>query len=95
VRSERTVEFSIAGDDVDYLLFDWLSELLYRFEREHFLASEIDVTRTANGLTARVRGETLDPARHIVSHEVKAITYHQLHVQQTADGWEVEVIVDI
>jgi SHS2 domain-containing protein len=38
----------------------------------------------------------MDEARHIMDHEVKAITYHGLSVSQTADGsWQAEVIVDI
>ena len=36
-----------------------------------------------------------DQARHALAHEVKAITYHRLKVERTADGWLAEVIVDI
>ena len=39
--------------------------------------------------------EPIDPARHMLSHEVKAITYHELKVEPTDDGWLAEVIVDI
>jgi SHS2 domain-containing protein len=31
----------------------------------------------------------------VLSHEVKAITYHGLAVERTADGWRAEVVVDI
>jgi SHS2 domain-containing protein len=48
-----------------------------------------------NGLDGTAWGEPLDPARHDLSHEVKAITYHGLKVEQTPDGWLAEVIVDI
>jgi SHS2 domain-containing protein len=38
----------------------------------------------------------MDPARHTMDHEVKAITYHGLDVRQIDDGtWQAEVIVDI
>jgi SHS2 domain-containing protein len=37
----------------------------------------------------------MDTSRHQMEHEVKAITYHALRVEQTATGWEAEVIVDI
>ena len=39
--------------------------------------------------------QPLDPARHSLGNEVKAITYHGLRVEPTADGWLAEVIVDI
>jgi SHS2 domain-containing protein len=38
----------------------------------------------------------MDAARHKMDHEVKAITYHGLQVEQQPDGsWSAEVIVDI
>ena len=29
-----------------------------------------------------MRGEPFDPARHMLAHEVKAITYHELKVER-------------
>lgn len=92
-RVERRLE--LTGSEIDYLLFDWLSELLYLFDREHLLLCQFDVAVDEHGLRATVRGEPVDPARHRLEHEVKAITYHGLRVEQTADGWQSEVIVDI
>ncbi len=95
VRSERMAEITLAGDDREYLLFDWLKELLVRFETEHMLFGKFEVKVTANGITAKAWGEPLDRSRHELCHEVKAITYHGLRVEQTSDGWLAEVIVDI
>jgi SHS2 domain-containing protein len=88
-------EYAIAGEEDDYLLFDWLGELLYTFDAEHLLLSEFDVSLTREGLRATCRGEPFEPARHELDHEVKAITYHGLKVEHTDDGWLAEVIVDI
>jgi len=90
---ERTIE--ILGSDREYLFFDWLSELLYLFEIGKLLCSEFDVAVTETGLKAKVRGEPVDSQRHLLSHEVKAVTYHHLRVEQTSRGWEAEVILDI
>ncbi|NIP84259.1 MAG: archease [Planctomycetales bacterium] len=95
VRPRESRSFHIAGDDREYLLFDWLSELLYTFETEKLLLSQFDVHVTDAGLDAVCRGETMDSQRHDMDHEVKAITYHQLKVQPAPDGWLAEVIVDI
>lgn len=95
VRAVQSRAFQIDGDDYEYLLFDWLTELLYTFETEKLLLSQCDVKVTASGLNAVCRGETMDSQRHEMDHEVKAVTYHQLKVQQTPDGWLAEVIVDI
>jgi SHS2 domain-containing protein len=95
IRLDQRVDVSLAGNEVDYLLFDWLKELLYHFDAEHLLLGEFEVHVTHQGLTATVWGEPLDRVRHNLEHEVKAITYHGLRVEQAEDGWLAEVIVDI
>ena len=95
VRSVEERQVHVAGESADYLLFDWLSELLYRFETEHWLTSGVSITRTTDGFDAVIQGETFDPARHRGAHEVKAVTYHGLSVEESPNGWQAEVIVDI
>ncbi|HLJ12424.1 MAG TPA: archease [Planctomycetaceae bacterium] len=88
-------EFHLTGSDRAYLLFDWLNELLYVCDSERLAFSEFDVRLSGDDLAATARGEQLDPDRHRLTHEIKAITYHALKVEQAADGWLAEVIVDI
>jgi SHS2 domain-containing protein len=95
VVARQQVDVRLPGDDLAYLLFDWLKALLYRFDAEHLLLGRFAVEVSAEGLAGSAWGEPLDPARHELAHEVKAITYHGLRVEQTADGWLAEVIVDI
>jgi SHS2 domain-containing protein len=95
IADSQTLEIDIAGDDREFLLFDWLKTLLYHFDAEHLLFHRFEVHVLTDGLHATVWGEPLDRARHELGHEVKAITYHGLRVEQTADGWLAEVIVDI
>lgn len=95
VRPLEEKRLRIQGQGVEYLLFDWLSELLYYFDQGHWVACAFEVTLTTEGLDAKVRGEPLDPDRHIPDHEVKAITYHGLTARETESGWLAEVIVDI
>ena len=95
VRPVREIAFELVGRPLDDLLFDWLTEILYAFESEHLLLNEFDVQLSETGLRATARGEVADESRHQLEHEVKAITYHGLRVEQTPDGWLAEVIVDI
>ena len=90
---EKTIR--IDASEPDYLLFDWLNELLYTFDVEQLLLSEFEISVDPQGLTATCRGETMQLDRHEMDHEVKAITYHGLIVQQDDDGWMAELIVDI
>ncbi len=89
------VKIEIAGTNRDFLLFDWLKSLLMQFDEEHLLFASFEVQVNDTGLTAIARGELYDPARHVLAHEVKAITYHELKVEPTTAGWIAELIVDI
>jgi SHS2 domain-containing protein len=95
VEPRRRLEIQLQSDDLEYLFFDWLRELLYQSDSEHLLLSRFQVSVTGTSLIATVWGEPIDPARHALVHEVKAITYHGLQVHQTREGWLAEVIVDI
>ncbi len=95
VRPSQSVPFAIRGEPSELLLFDWLNELLYTYEVRHLLLREFDVTLAGDGLHAIARGEPIDLERHILDHEVKAITYHHLKLDRRDGGWLAEVIVDI
>lgn len=95
VRAEREVQFELTGADREFLLFDWLNALLLRFETDRMLFATFEVRVSDDGLTATVRGEGYDPERHVLAHEVKAITYHELKVVRDGQGWLAEAIVDI
>lgn len=95
VRPLKKIDVTLSGDDREYLLFDWLKELLYHFDAEHLLLGKFEAHVRADGLTGSAWGEPVDRTRHVLEHEVKAITYHGLRVERDGDGWMAEVIVDI
>ncbi len=77
-----------------------LSEALYRFETEGFVAvtARIAVDTEGNEVqaTAHLRGETLDRHRHTLLKEVKAVTYHQLAVDVIPEGgWRATLLFDV
>jgi SHS2 domain-containing protein len=89
------IPISINVADVEELLHDWLTELLFTFHVYRKLLAKFEVNINANSLTAVAHGEKIDPKRHVINLEIKAITWHGLKVEQTPDGWMAEVIVDI
>lgn len=95
VRPLQELSLHVDGGALDYLLFDWLGELLYVYETQHLVLCQFEVRLGPTGLDATVRGEPVDPARHRLEHEVKAITYHGLKVEPADGRWLAEVIVDI
>ena len=90
---ERYVELE-AGDLAE-LMHVWLEELHYMSETEHEFYSSFDVEVTETGLFATVRGEKIDPQKHEMRSEIKAVTYGDYYFKKTKDGWETRVVVDV
>ncbi len=95
VNASQRIEVQLPADRPEFLLFDWLKELLYRFDAEHLMFGRFEAHVDETGLHAVAWGEPLDRDRHRLLHEVKAITYHGLRVEPSEGGWLAEVIVDI
>ena len=93
-RSELTLH--IKGPDPESVLVNWLSELLFLHDAEGWLFQEFEIQSLHEGsLIAIARGEKLQRPRHQVNLLVKAVTYHQLVLEETPQGWRAQVYVDI
>lgn len=86
----RPVE--VSGIDYESLLVNWLTELLWLQEsnRETYHHFEIE-TLTLTQLRAQVFGASISQLNKII----KAVTYHNLIIEQTTNGWEAVVVVDV
>jgi SHS2 domain-containing protein len=95
VQTVEEVAFQVSADDIEELFHDWLAELLFAFNARRLALAEFHVRIDASVLTATARGEPIDPKRHEIAVEVKAITWCGLKVERQPDGWLAEVVVDI
>ena len=95
VRLAEEVHITLAADDLDALLRDWLGELLYTFHVRKLMFADFTVSVGESGLQGTARGERMDAARHKLDVEIKAVTWHGLKVERSSEGWLAEVIVDI
>ena len=78
------------------LLVNWLSEILYLHDADGWLFRDFRVQELRDtAITAVARGERFDRARHQAKLLVKAVTYHQLALEETPSGWRAQVYVDI
>jgi SHS2 domain-containing protein len=89
-------EVSLDGSDAENLLVRWLSEILYLYDGEDFLVSDIEMANvSATKLKAKLHGEYVVEGRHRLRMDVKAITYHQVGVSRGPEGATVRVFLDI
>jgi SHS2 domain-containing protein len=93
-RIEKRVE--IPPKPYEFLLVEWLGELLYLHDVEHLLFREFRVESIGEmGLKAIARGEPYREGVHLIKTGVKAVTYHQIEVKQGPGGWRGRVIFDL
>ncbi|MBY0514706.1 MAG: archease, partial [Gemmataceae bacterium] len=59
VRAAEPAVIEVAGTDREFLLFDWLRELLMQADERHLVFGKFDVTVTDTGLTGAAWGEPL------------------------------------
>lgn len=99
VQPRRALTIDVRAEDLETLLVDWLSELLYRFEVDQWLTASVEaaVDEEPRGfhLHATAHGETFDSARHAAKVIIKGVTYHALSIGQTPEGWTATVVFDI
>ena len=96
IRPTEQRVISLSNEERDYLLFDWLSELLFLFESEQLVFSRFEIKLDrSGGMRAQVFGECFSLDRHGRGREIKAVTYHGLRVERAHGGWFAEVILDI
>ncbi len=89
---EFTREVALSSIDREALLVDWLNELLYLYETTHAVWEIDRLTLYDASIRATAAGRR--PA-HPPDVHIKAVTYHQLAVEQTPEGWTARVFVDI
>ena len=91
-------KIAVESEELDKLLFDFLSELVYFKDADFLLFSKFSVTIKKNKkykLTAEVSGERIDAKRHNLRDDIKAITWHMFKVEHTPKGWKCRIIVDV
>jgi SHS2 domain-containing protein len=89
---QQTRQVEVEALDAESLIVEWLSELAYWAERDRFVCTDIEVQSVAGThLHAACRGSR----RTGLHRHIKAVTYHNLAIVQTARGLEVTIVFDV
>lgn len=93
IEIEQSRTITVTSADSESLLVDWLNELLYLYETSGVVFRQFTIAAWApTQLEATVAGGRTEtpPAMHI-----KAVTYHQLAVEERDEEWQAQVFFDI
>ncbi|MBU1102694.1 archease [Patescibacteria group bacterium] len=86
----ETVEIESA--DLESLLVDWLSEILYRGEVNKKVYFDFAIKEFQK---TKLRGKIKGVAVQQKSLDIKAATYHDLSIKKTGQYWRATLIFDI
>ncbi|MCD6307753.1 MAG: archease [Candidatus Latescibacteria bacterium] len=99
IRPARFMNFRCAADSMDMLIFMILGEILFYKDAERLLyrvnSLRLKCGKGSCSIDALFAGESIDPDRHRMLVDVKAVTLHRFRVERIVDGWEATVVLDI
>ena len=92
--------FEALNPDLNLLMYDWLSELIFLFDADAkvFLSFKVKVDQIEDDmfrLKASFSGDFFDCEKHQVKTYVKAVTLHQLKIEQINGRFEATIYLDI
>jgi SHS2 domain-containing protein len=99
IRPEQTVEEIVEAEDVQMLLYKWLEAILVRLDAEQMVFSVFKVRiEDKDGkyvLKAVMKGEKFKPGYHTSGTHVKAVTLHDMEIEESLGRARVKVLLDI
>jgi SHS2 domain-containing protein len=99
IQHQQEVVFNLDHREFDLLLFKFLNELIFLKDSKRLLVriEKVVFGRKESLLTLEARGygEPLDPEKHQLQVDVKAVTLHRFQVKQSEEGWKATVVLDV
>jgi SHS2 domain-containing protein len=103
VEEKEIQKINIEAESIEELLLQWLKEILYRIEQNGILFRRFQIEKDnftlrnekTTHIQASLYGERLDPARHDICIEIKAVTRHGLYVKKNGPWWEGSILFDV
>ncbi len=91
--------FQVRGASPEELLVNFLSEINFTFHVGKWVPARVlEIQLQQEGalweVTARVGGEYFRPDKHEIFTEIKAVTFHQLNIEKTAEGYCTNLVFD-
>jgi SHS2 domain-containing protein len=99
IEPRESRSFRLDNDQLDLLLYNYLEQFIFYKDRDSLLLRPVKVElRAINDkwqLNATASGEIIDPLRHHLIVDVKAVTLHDFRLENMGSQWRAHVILDI
>lgn len=97
VDAAKEITIEKQEDTIERLLFELLEEIIYLKDKDAIVFHDVtvEVDEEQKKAKATLHGDDIKPKKQDLLHDVKAVTMHYWRVEQTDDGWEATVTLDI
>jgi len=96
IESVGQYDIILESDNLESLLVDFLSELLFLHDAKNLVFGffKVEIDEKENKINARVFGDKFNLSKHKIGSEIKAVTYHMLEVKK-GKKCSVQILFDI
>ncbi len=98
LREDQMLKVDIKSDTLSELYYDWLSEIIFLKDAESFLFKRVsfEYLEAEKGiLKAILYGDTINPDRHLLKTDVKAVTLYKFKIEKSFGHWTGELVFDL
>lgn len=99
VAERESIDLTLENDSIEMLLFDYLQEFIFYKDAKQLLlkSTKPKIKKTKKGfwLESELKGERLDPSRHQLNADIKAVTLHKFEVVKKDGRWQATVVLDV
>lgn len=92
-------EITLREGNIELLLFNFLQEMIFLKDAEQLLllidTLNIETEDGKQKLRAETKGERIDPLKHELIVDIKAVTFHHFMVKKSSNGWKATVVLDV
>lgn len=93
-------EMDLSSFSIETLLVTFISELNYLFQKKYWLMNKVEELKISERdaefyLTSKIEGSTFNLPDIKLKAEVKAVTYHQMEIEEVDGQFKTRIIFDI
>ena len=89
-------KITTSAPDIDGLLVSFLSDIIYFIEKDHLAFDHFTVKLTLlENQPCRLSADLSGAPILKIGKVIKAVTYHNLQIQPTKDGYELIIVFDV
>lgn len=98
VKKNITKKIKVNGNNKESLLYSFLDEIVYLFDAENFLLSDVKKIKITEKkgkliLNAELIGD--NSKNYEIKEHIKSVTYHDMFVKKDKSKWVAQVVVDV